>query len=744
MHTYRELLQRVADRQANVVPVLLDDLYEYNQDEDFVTRVTQNGARYRDLFSTAIDMAMPQASEDAVELRDDPLEVRNQQRIKDRAQRAESGNAVGTAEEFPPSLLRTYEVRLIPRAVDKAVIIRDVRAAAIGSLTTVKGIVTRVTDVKPMLTVAAYTCDTCGSELYQEVTSSTYKPLAECPTETCNRNRVRGELHAVVRGSRFVKFQEVKLQEMADQVPVGHIPRQMTVHVRGELTRSCTAGDLVNVSGIFLPVPVQGFKAIRQGLIADTYLDAQSVVCVKEQSSQDLEEYDEETREALEEIEAGDETLYDRLAHSIAPEIWGHVDVKKSLLLMMVGGQTRNLSDGMRIRGDINVLLMGDPGVAKSQLLKFVAHTSPRAVYTTGKGSSGVGLTAAVLKDPLTNEFVLEGGALVLADMGICCIDEFDKMMEADQTAIHEVMEQQTVSIAKAGITTTLNARTSVLAAANPVAGRYNPTKSASYNINLPTALLSRFDLVYVLRDLANDENDRQLAAHVTHVHLHSAPPPRPEGDEVFEPKVLRAYVNQAKRLEPFIPESGPVVDMVVDQYVAMRNERDPKSDDDTFTTARTLLAILRLAQAVARLRLSPMVEARDVEEATRLMKESKSQVAKVAGPAGGMQAEPVSKVYHIIMALVRARIQELEDDADEDEDADGPVTVRYTDALERVVADGMNEQDLENCLVTYTNINILQFDRAADAIRLIQPTTQAALRQSVREDTGTGALTAY
>ena len=305
----------------------------------------------------------------------------------------------------------------------------------------------------------------------------------------------------------------------------------------------------------------------------------------------------------------------------------------------------------MRIRGDINICLVGDPGMAKSQLLKAVSVIAPRCVYTTGKGSSGVGLTAAVNRDTLTGETVLEGGALVrssslnlslvngdsrlhkkklqvLADMGICCIDEFDKMEESDRTAIHEVMEQQTVSIAKGGITTTLNARTAILAAANPLYGRYNLAKSPAQNINLETALLSRFDLIFLLLDKSDEEQDRRLAEHITYVHRECSHPDLEF--EPYKPEFLRAYISMARRNEPYVPPE--LASKIVNEYVELRktDQEDSKKNKETHSmTARMLLSILRLAQALARILMHSKVCEEDIDEAIRILRVTRAQLVR-------------------------------------------------------------------------------------------------------------------
>ena len=520
---------------------------------------------------------------------------------------------------FPNELLRRFEVCLKAPASMKSVSVRQIKARSIGKLVNVKGVVIRATEVKPMLQVATYTCDRCGAETYQPIYSASFMPIEMCQSQDCQVNKSGGRLCLQTRGSKFVKFQEIKIQEHSEQVPVGNIPRAITIYAKGENTRLCRPGDHVAVTGVFLPVLKAGFAQAQQGLLSDTFLEAHSIVKLNKSEDEEmlLEQLTEEEANAI----SQEEDFYAKLTNSIAPEIYGHEDIKKALLLMLVGGVDKN-SKGMKIRGNINICLMGDPGVAKSQLLGYIDRLAIRSQYTTGRGSSGVGLTASVNKDPITGEMVLEGGSLVLADQGICCIDEFDKMLDQDRTAIHEVMEQQTISIAKAGIMTSLNARVSILAAANPAFGRYNPKKSIEQNIQLPAALLSRFDLLWLIQDKPDRDSDLRLAQHITYVHQHNIQPPT--NFAPLDMKLMRRYIALCKSKTPIVPQV--LTDHIVSVYVEMRKE-SRISTDTTFTSARTLLAILRLSTALARLRLSNVVEKDDVNEAIRLMEMSKDSL---------------------------------------------------------------------------------------------------------------------
>ncbi|MEW5297665.1 MAG: hypothetical protein WDW38_006841 [Sanguina aurantia] len=664
---YIEQLQRIANREQRTLSIELDDVEEFFEKEDvaggasFVSEIEANARRYLRLFAEAADATIPKQTRTDIPM--DVYDVLNKQR---RAQQERSGPEVqgpsqatnntthggSSVQGVPPSLLRRFDVYLHGRTRSEAQPLRSVTSAMIGRLVRVRGIVTHINDVKPLISVVAYTDTETGYEIYQEVEGRTFTPLTQAPSGASGgpgpgapKSKTASAPNMETRGSRFLKFQEGRIQEMADEVPEGATPRTMSVHLRGEVCRSMKPGDEVILSGIFLPEPYSGFKAMRAGLLTTTFLEAQHVVQVKKGYGSSILTASETA--AIDKL-GGEGDVYGRLARSIAPEIFGHEDVKKALLLLMVGGVTRQFEDGLKIRGDVHVCLMGDPGVAKSQILKYITRVSPRAVYTTGKGSSGVGLTAAVMRNQTTKELVLEGGALVLADKGICCIDEFDKMEEGDRTAIHEVMEQQTVSIAKAGITTTLNTRTTILAAANPAWGRYDKKRTPAENINLPAALLSRFDILWLILDEVDAENDERLAKHILAVHTTGEPPKNQDQQPPLPPKLLRAYISQAKTFEPSVPEE--LTDYIAAIYSELRQlEKGAQEQSSTYTTPRTLLSILRLGQALAKLRFDTRVTQSDIDEALRLMRQSKVSLNNESDVGGGRREDIISTIYRLV-----------------------------------------------------------------------------------------------
>ena len=405
--------------------------------------------------------------------------------------------------------------------------IRDLNATNVSHLVRLPGIVIGASTLSSKATLVNIQCRSCEHVQTIEVQGG-FSGITL--PRVCGRNKIPGQesgdpcpmdpYFIVHESSEFIDQQILKLQEAPDQVPVGELPRHILISADRYLTNRVVPGSRCTVMGVFsIYQPNKGSKKDTAVAIRNPYLRAVGISTDIDHSASGATSFSDEEMQEFEEMSRLPD-LYDRFARCIAPSIYGNLDIKKAIACLLMGGSKKILPDGMKLRGDINVLLLGDPGTAKSQLLKFVERVSPIAIYTSGKGSSAAGLTASVQRDTQTREFYLEGGAMVLADGGVVCIDEFDKMRDEDRVAIHEAMEQQTISIAKAGITTILNARTSVLAAANPIFGRYDDLRSPGENIDFQTTILSRFDMIFIVRDDHDRNRDERMAKHVMGIHM--------------------------------------------------------------------------------------------------------------------------------------------------------------------------------------------------------------------------------
>jgi DNA replication licensing factor MCM5 len=459
--------------------------------------------------------------------------------------------------------------------------------------------------------------------------------------------------------SRFVDQQSIKLQEAPDVVPVGELPRHMQLSAERYLTGKVVPGSRVIVTGIYSTYQSKKARgsasapALRTPYLRVLGLELDTSLATSPGSRGFTAEEEEEFGEI-----SRSEGLYEKFCRSVAPSIFGNLDIKKAIACLLFGGSKKILPDGMRLRGDINVLLLGDPGTAKSQLLKFVEKVAPISVYTSGKGSSAAGLTASVQRDPVTREFFLEGGAMVLADGGVVCIDEFDKMRDEDRVAIHEAMEQQTISIAKAGITTILNSRTSVLAAANPVFGRYDDMKSPGENIDFQTTILSRFDMIFIVKDEHNELRDRTIAKHVMNIHMN-----KPTGNETageIDIDKMKRYVAYCKtKCAPRL--SAEASEILSSHFVALRKqvqqvERDNDERSSIPITVRQLEAIIRISESLAKMTLTPSVLPHHVTEAIRLFKYSTMDAVQ-AGSVSGLTRGELNDEVEKIEREVRRRL---------------------------------------------------------------------------------------
>lgn len=396
--------------------------------------------------------------------------------------------------------------------------LRDLRQSHLNCLVRVSGVVTRRTGVFPQLKYIMFLCNKCGVTLgpFQQEAHS------EVKISYCSACQSRGPFTMNSEKTVYRNYQKLTLQESPGTVPAGRLPRQREVILLSDLIDTAKPGDEIEVTGIYRNSYDAQLNNKNGFPVFLTILEANYIVKSHDQMAGfHLTEEDERRIRAL----SRDPEIVDKIVRSIAPSIYGHQDVKTAVALSLFGGVRKEAQGKMSIRGDINVLLLGDPGTAKSQILKYVEKSAHRAVFATGQGASAVGLTASVRRDPLTGEWTLEGGALVLADRGTCLIDEFDKMNDQDRTSIHEAMEQQTISISKAGIVTTLQARCAVVAAANPIGGRYNGTIPFSHNVELTEPILSRFDILCVIRDTVEPDEDQRLANFVVESHWRANPP---------------------------------------------------------------------------------------------------------------------------------------------------------------------------------------------------------------------------
>ncbi|KAK7205774.1 MCM2/3/5 family-domain-containing protein [Myxozyma melibiosi] len=555
---------------------------------------------------------------------------------------------------------------------DHAVNPRTISASHVGKLLSLEGIVTRCSLVRPKVVRSVHYCAKTdrfhAREYYDQAMASTSTFVGSVyPTEDADGNPLTTEYGYCT----YRDHQTMSIQEMPERAPAGQLPRSIDVILDDDLVDTVKPGDRIQLVGMYKSMGSRSSSKDGGGSAQfKTVILANNIVLLSSKANGGV------ARARISDIDvrninrvAKKRNVFELLSQSLAPSIYGHDYIKKAILLMLLSGMEKNLENGTHIRGDINILMVGDPSTAKSQLLRFVLNTAPLAIATTGRGSSGVGLTAAVTSDKETGERRLEAGAMVLADRGVVCIDEFDKMSDVDRVAIHEVMEQQTVTIAKAGIHTSLNARCSVIAAANPVFGQYDTHKDPHRNIALPDSLLSRFDLLFVVTDEVEDARDRAISEHVLRMHRYvkagteegipvredSGPSMQANGGakedadehkvyekfdallhagvttrtkfngqhkiEVLSIPFIKKYLHYAKmRVRPVLSQNA--ADYIVNTYAGLRNDELSAQQRKTSPiTARTLETLIRLATAHAKARLSQRVERKDAKVAEQILR---------------------------------------------------------------------------------------------------------------------------
>ena len=538
--------------------------------------------------------------------------------------------------------------------------LRQINSDVITKMISVSGMVVRASEVKPLAKELTYKCLDNHTSQFTLLDGMSLDKAVKCQSPKCPHTN----LAIVAEESRFIDFQIVRLQELPEDLPPGQLPHYVNVSMKQDLVDYARPGDRIVLTGIVRieQERVSGIKQSESALYR-LRIDGDNVEFIggkgtKSSRRTEREEISPDEEKIIRTLSKNSD-IYDRLIGSFAPHIRGHEIFKEAILLLIVGSTQRALSDGSKVRGDINVFLVGDPGTAKSEMLKFCSRIAPRGLYTSGRGSTAAGLTAAVVRDT-SGIFMLEAGAVVLGDQGLVCIDEFDKMRPEDRSALHEVMEQQSASIAKGGIVATLNARTSILAAANPMFGKYDPFKNLTENVNLPIPLLTRFDLIFVVRDIPQKERDRQIAQHIINQHGESGT----DTTSLIDIDILTKYLSYAKRLDPALTKGAE--SKIMEFYLKMRGIEGEEKEKMITITPRQLEGLIRLATARARLLLKNQVEEDDADRAIYLFNEmlENSGVDVNTGKVdiGVLQGRPRSEESQLSTFMETIRLLEGDD----------------------------------------------------------------------------------
>ncbi|MDF9748351.1 minichromosome maintenance protein MCM [Natrinema salsiterrestre] len=578
--------------------------------------------------------------------------------------------------------------------------IREIRARDMNSLVQVRGIIRKATDVRPKIEEAAFECQLCGTLTRVPQSSGDFQEPHEC--QGCER---QGPFRVNFDQSEFVDSQKLRIQESPEGLRGGETPQSLDINIEDDITGEVTPGDHVSATGV-LRLEQQGDQQ-EKSPVFDFYMEGMSVE-IDEEQFEDMD-ITEEDKKAIYEI-SNREDIYEQMVASIAPSIYGYDQEKLSMILQLFSGVTKQLPDGSRIRGDLHMLLIGDPGTGKSQMLGYIENIAPRSVYTSGKGSSSAGLTAAAVRDDFGDgqQWSLEAGALVLADQGIAAIDELDKMRSEDRSAMHEALEQQKISVSKAGINATLKSRCSLLGAANPKYGRFDQYEPISEQIDLEPALISRFDLIFTVTDTPDEEKDRNLAEHIITTNyagelttqrkeMNQLEVSTEEIDEMTEqvdPEIdadlLRKYIAYSKQnCHPRMTEEAR--NAIRDFYVDLRSKG---TDEDAAVpvTARKLEALVRLSEASARVRLSDTVEQDDAERVIEIVRSCLQDVG-VDPETGEFDADIVEAGTSKSQRDRIKNLKQLISDIEEEYDDGAPVDI----VMERADEIGMDQSKAEH-----------------------------------------------